>query len=57
VLGGTFIYRLVISIALRLGMAPGDLKLITAVIVIITLAVPYLQKKIRREWQPPAARW
>ena len=57
VLGGTFIYRLVISIALRLGMAPGDLKLITAVLVIIALAVPYLQKKIRREWLPPAARW
>jgi putative ABC transport system permease protein len=57
VLGGTFIYRLVISIALRLGMAPGDLKLITAVIVIIALAVPYLQKKVQREWLPPAARW
>jgi putative ABC transport system permease protein len=57
VLGGTFVYRLVISIALRLGMAPGDLKLITAVLVIIALAVPYLQKKIRREWLPPAARW
>jgi putative ABC transport system permease protein len=57
VLGGTFIYRLVISIALRLGMAPGDLKLITAIIVIIALAVPYLQKKVQREWLPPAARW
>jgi len=57
VLGGTFVYRLVLSLALRLGMAPGDLKLITAVIVIIALAVPYLQKKIRREWLPPAPRW
>jgi putative ABC transport system permease protein len=57
VLGGTFIYRLVISVALRLGMAPGDLKLITAVIVIIALAIPYLQKKVQREWMPPAARW
>lgn len=57
VLAGTFVYRLVISIALRLGMAPGDLKLITAVLVIIALAVPYLQKKIRREWLPPAPRW
>ena len=56
-LGGTFIYRLVISIALRMGMRAGDLKLVTAVIVIIAMAVPYLQKKIRREWQPPAARW
>ncbi len=57
VLGGTFIYRLVISVALRLGMAPGDLKLITAVLVIIALAVPYLQKKVQREWLPPATRW
>jgi len=57
VLGGTFIYRLLIGIALRLGMAPGDLKLITAVLVIIALAIPYLQKKAQREWLPPAARW
>ncbi|MDH4269470.1 MAG: ABC transporter permease [Dehalococcoidia bacterium] len=57
VLAGTFVYRLVISVALRLGMAPGDLKLITAALVIIALAVPYLQKKIRREWLPPAPRW
>jgi putative ABC transport system permease protein len=56
-LGGTFIYRLVISVALRLGMAPGDLKLITAILVIIALAVPYLQKKVQREWLPPAAKW
>ena len=56
-LGGTFVYRLVISVALRMGMRATDLKLITAVIVIIALAVPYLQKKIRGEWQPPAARW
>jgi putative ABC transport system permease protein len=57
VFGGTFVYRLVISIALRMGMRAGDLKLITAVIVIIALAIPYLQKKIRREWLPPATRW
>jgi len=56
-LGGTFVYRLVISVALRMGMRATDLKLITAVIVIIAMAVPYLQKKIRGEWQPPAARW
>jgi putative ABC transport system permease protein len=57
VFGGTFVYRLFISIALRLGMAPSDLKLITAILVIIALAVPYLQKRIRREWLPPAPRW
>ncbi len=54
---GAFVYRLFITIALRLGLAPGDLKLITAVLVIIVLAVPHIRKKIRREWVPPAARW
>jgi len=56
-LGGTFVYRLVISVALRMGMRATDLKLITAVIVIIAMAIPYLQKKIRGEWMPPAPRW
>lgn len=55
--GGAFCYRLFITVALRLGMAPGDLKLITAVLVIIVLAIPYIRKKLRREWMPPAARW
>jgi len=55
--GGAFFYRLFITIALRLGMAPGDLKLITAVLVVIALAIPYIQKRIRREWLPPAVRW
>jgi len=57
VFGGTFIYRLVISIALRLGMRAGDLNLITAVIVIVALAIPFLQKKVQHEWMPPAPRW
>jgi len=56
-LGGTFVYRLVISVALRMGMRATDLKLVTAVIVIIAMAIPYLQKRIRREWMPPAPRW
>jgi len=56
-LGGTFVYRLVISVALRMGMRATDLKLITAVIVITAMAIPYLQKKIRGEWMPPAPRW
>jgi putative ABC transport system permease protein len=56
-IGGTFVYRLMITIALRLGMAPGDLKLITALLVIIALAIPYIQKKVRRQWLPPAAKW
>ena len=54
--GGSFAYRLFITIALRLGMAPGDLKMITALLVLIALAVPYLRKRLRHEWIPPAAR-
>jgi len=55
--GGAFCYRLFITVALRLGMAPGDLKLITAVLVVIALAVPFIRKKLRHEWIPPAVRW
>jgi putative ABC transport system permease protein len=54
---GSFIYRLSISLALRMGMAPGDLKLITAVMVVIAMAIPYVQMRIRGEWVPPAKRW
>ncbi len=57
VIAGAFVYRLVIVVALRLGMAPGDLKLITAVLVIMALAVPFIRKKMRSEWIPPATRW
>ena len=56
VLGGTFAYRLFLGIALRLGLPPSDLKLITAALVVIALAVPYIQKKLRHEWVPPAKR-
>ena len=54
---GTFLYRLFITIAFRLGLAPGNLKLITALLVIIALAIPFIQKKLRHEWMPPATRW
>lgn len=53
---GTFLYRLFITVALRLGLAPGNLKLITALLIITALAIPYIQKKLRHEWMPPAAR-
>jgi len=53
---GTFIYRLFITIALRAGMRPGDLKMITSILVIFALAIPYLKKRLRHEWVPPAAR-
>jgi len=53
---GTFIYRLFITIVLRLGLTPGDLKLITAILVVFVIAVPYIKKSLRGEWVPPAAR-
>ncbi len=56
VVAGSFAYRLFLSIALRLGLPPTNLKLITALLVIVALAIPYLQKKIRGEWIPPAVR-
>jgi len=56
VIGGSFVYRLFLSVALRLGLPPSNLKLVTALLVIIALAIPYIQKRIRGEWIPPAAR-
>ena len=56
-LGGNFVYRLFITIAIRIGLAPGDLKLITAVLVVVALGIPYIQKRIRHEWMPPAVRF
>lgn len=56
-LTGAFVYRLIITVALRVGLHPGDLKLITAAMVVIALAVPFVKKKIKGEWIPPAERW
>jgi putative tryptophan/tyrosine transport system permease protein len=54
---GTFLYRLFITIALRLGLPPGDLKMITAGLVILALSLPFMRKKLRGEWLPPATRY
>lgn len=54
---GTFAYRLFIAVALGLGLPPGNLKLITAALVVVALAIPFIRKKVRREWIPPAARF
>ena len=56
-LAGSFVYRLSIIVALRLDwLQPGDIKIATALLVIIILAIPYIQKRIRGEWIPPAVR-
>ena len=45
VLGGSIVFRLLISISLRLGIAPTDLKLFTAILVIVAcLCLPFAAK-------------
>ncbi|ACL70745.1 inner-membrane translocator [Halothermothrix orenii H 168] len=44
VITGSIIYRLSISIALQLGFAPTDLKIVTALLVILALGAPSLRK-------------
>ena len=46
VIGGSIVYRLLIAVSLRLGIAPTDLKLLTAVLVVIALSVPTVRKKV-----------
>lgn len=41
---GSIIYRLAIAIALQLGFAPTDLKIVTAILVIMALGAPSLRK-------------
>ncbi len=54
---GAFIYRFLIIVALRIdGVETGDIKIITAILVIIVLVIPLILKKIRGEWIPPASR-
>jgi len=42
---GSIIYKLIISLGLRLGLAPTDLKMATAVMVILALGIPALKKE------------
>ena len=57
VIGGSIIYRIVVTLALRVEfLEPGDMKLITAVIVILALTAPKMidgykekQRKIKRQ--------
>ena len=45
---GSVIFRLLVAVALRWGMNPNDLKLITAVFVFIALVLPGLMKKFKK---------
>ncbi|MGV1005608.1 MAG: ABC transporter permease [Candidatus Nanopelagicales bacterium] len=48
VIGGSIVYRLLIAVSLRLGIAPTDLKLLTAVLVVVALSVPTVRAKVVR---------
>jgi len=56
VVGGAFVYRLFLGTALRLGLPPVNFKLVTALLVILALSIPFIRKKLRHEWIPPAVR-
>jgi putative ABC transport system permease protein len=49
---GSVLFRLLIAIALRWGLNPNDLKLITAVFVFIALVLPNLLGKLKRKKAP-----
>ena len=42
---GSIIYKLIISMGLRLGLAPTDLKMATGIMVILALGIPALKKE------------
>lgn len=44
---GSLLYRFLVFVALRLGFAPTDLKLVTAVLVVVALAAPGFQASVR----------
>ena len=45
---GALLYRLLVAVALRVGLEPVDLKLITAVLLLAALAVPRLRGRLLR---------
>jgi len=44
---GSVLFRLLVAIALRMGLNPNDLKLATAVFVFLALITPALLKRLR----------
>jgi putative ABC transport system permease protein len=49
VIGGSLVFRLLIAIALRLGLAGTDLKLLTAVLVGVALSLPTVRRKALKQ--------
>jgi putative ABC transport system permease protein len=48
VIAGSVIFRLLIALALKAGLNPIDLKLITALFVFLALALPHLRSKLKK---------
>ena len=44
-LTGVLIYELLVVVALRVGLAPTDLKLVTAVLLLASLTLPRLRRR------------
>lgn len=44
---GAIVYRFLYTIALRMGFAASDMNLVSAVLVAITISIPYLQKMMK----------
>jgi len=51
---GSVLFRLLVAIALRLGLDPNDLKLVTAVFVFLALIAPGLLKRLKNRRPGPA---
>lgn len=49
VVGGSLVYRAVIALVLRMGLTPTDLKLATALLVIVALTSPAIKARFRSE--------
>jgi putative ABC transport system permease protein len=52
---GSVLFRLLVAIALRAGLDPNDLKLITAGFVFVALVFPSVLARLARRWRPARA--
>ncbi len=52
---GSVVYRIIIAVVLQLGLKSTDLKLLTAIIVVLALSIPVIKKKTHRRTAAPAA--
>jgi putative ABC transport system permease protein len=48
---GSVLFRLIVALALRGGLDPNDLKLVTAVFVFAALVLPSVVQRLRRRWR------